>query len=213
LPRFSVVLLVAAAACASPQEPAKPPARDDARAAPAALGKLPATYQNTPSCPACLALTITLRPDGAYFARERVGNSEFYDFGAWKPGGEGIVHLAGGRDAPRRYAVRAGDLLDAQEGTQGGDLKRAAEVEALRGPFRMTGLYNGTTFKECRTGLAWRLDQTRTADALREDFDRRQVESVLVAVDGRLEAQAQGRVENLRVLRTASILSQRGCPG
>jgi hypothetical protein len=206
--RFSVVLALAVAACASPQEPAQPSAQGGSRAA---LGKLPATYQNAPSCPACLALTITLRPDGAYFARERVGNSEFYDFGAWHSRGEGIVQLAGGRDAPRRYAVRAGDLLDAQEGTQGGDLKRVAEVEALRGPFRMVGLYDGAVFKECRTGLAWGLDQTRTADALREEFDRRQIPSVLVALDARLEA--KGRVENLRVLRTASILTQRGCPG
>lgn len=206
--RFSVAFVLAAAACASPQEPAKPPAPAEPRAV---LGKLPATYQNTPSCPACLALTITLRPDGAYLARERVGNSEFYDFGAWQRRGEGIVHLAGGRDAPRRYAVRAGDMLDAQEGTQGGDLKRVAEVETLRGPFRMTGLYDGATFKECRTGLAWRLDETRSADALREEFDRRQVAAVLVAVDGRLEA--KGRAENLRVLRTASILTQSGCPG
>ena len=100
------------------------------------LGRLPATYRNTPSCPGCLALTLTLRPDGAYLAREQLGSSEFYDFGRWRESREeGALQLAGGRDGPRGYAVRPGDRLEAQPGTQGGDLKRAAALETLRGPF------------------------------------------------------------------------------
>lgn len=177
----------------------------------AALASLPATYRNTPSCPACLALTLTLRADGAYVARERLGSSEFYDFGRWRESREdAVLHLAGGRDAPRRYAIRPGDLLEAQAGTQGGDLKRAPEVETLRGPFRMVGLFDGKVFKECQTGLAWPLDDSRAAQALKEQYSNRRL-PVLVSLDGRFEA--QGRREALRVVRIAAIHNERGCPG
>jgi hypothetical protein len=175
------------------------------------LGRVPATYANTPSCPACLALTLTLRADGAYVARERLGSSEFYDFGRWRESREdALLQLDGGRDAPRRYAIRPGDLLDAQAGTQGGDLKRAAEVETLRGPFRMVGLFDGKVFKECRTGLAWALDDSRAAQALKEQYSNRR-QPVLVSLDGRFEP--KGRDEALRVVRTAAIHNERGCPG
>lgn len=185
------------------------------RAAPsaerAALAGVPATYRNTPSCPACLALTLTLRADGAYVARERLGSSEFYDFGRWRESREdALLHLEGGRDAPRRYAIRSGELLDAQPGTQGGDLTRAAEVEALRGPFRMVGLFDGKVFKECRTGLAWALDDSRAAQALKEQYSTRR-QPMLVSLDGRFET--RGRDEALRVVRTAAIHNERGCPG
>ena len=177
----------------------------------AALASLPATYRNTPSCPACLALTLTLRADGAYVARERLGSSEFYDFGRWRESREAaLLHLDGGRDAPRAYAIRPGDLLEAQPGTPGGDLKRAAEVETLRGPFRMVGLFDGKVFKECRTGLAWALDDSRAAQALKEQHSTRR-QPMLVSLDGRFEA--KGRDEALRVVRTAAIHNERGCPG
>jgi len=175
------------------------------------LGSVPATYRNTPSCPACLALTLTLRADGAYVARERLGSSEFHDFGRWRESREeAALHLSGGRDAPRRYAIRPGDLLEAQPGTPGGDLKRAPEVEAVRGPFRMVGLFDGKVFKECRTGLAWALDDSRAAQALKEQYTNRR-QPVLVSVDGRFEI--RGRVEALRVVRTAAVHSEQGCPG
>jgi hypothetical protein len=203
--RVVALLFLAAAACASPEPEA--PAREAPRAG---LGALPASFVNTPSCSGCLAVTVTLRPDGAYTVRERVGTSEFYDFGAWREA-EGALQLAGGRDAPRRYAVAAGGLLEAGAGTSGGDLRRAPEVEALRGPFRMVGLYDGEVFRECRTGLSWPLEETRAAGALKEELAARQGATALVALDASFAA-GQGR-EVLRVFRTASILNQRGCPG
>jgi hypothetical protein len=209
LPPYRVLLVLALAACAGP--PPERPASAPPPAERATLSRLPATYRNTPSCPGCLALTLTLRADGAYVARERLGSSEFYDFGRWRESREdAVLHLDGGRDAPRRYGIRPADLLEAQPGTQGGDLKRASEVEALRGPFRMTGLFDGKVFKECQTGLAWALDDSRAAQALKEQYsDRRQ--PVLVSLDGRFEPQGRGEV--LRVVRTAAIHNERGCPG
>jgi hypothetical protein len=176
------------------------------------LGRLPATYRNTPSCPGCLALTLTLRADGAYVARERLGSSEFYDFGRWREAREeALLQLTGGRDGPRRYSIRPGDVLDAQAGTQGGDLQRASAVETLRGPFRMIGLFDGQVFKECQTGLAWPLDDSRAAQGLKEMHLQRQKQTLLVSLDGRFEP--QGRGEALRVVRTAAIHNERGCPG
>jgi hypothetical protein len=206
--RLSRLLLVlAAAACASPEEPAERPGREEARGT---LGALPASFANTPSCGGCLALTLTLRPDGAYTVRERVGSSEFYDFGAWRES-RGVLRLSGGRDAARRYGIGADGTLEALKGTPGGELRRTGAVEALRGPFRMVGLYNGALFKECRTGLAWPLEETRAAEALDRERGLRQSETVLVALDASFAPRPGG--EALRVLRTASILNQRGCPG
>ena len=179
------------------------------------LGRLPATYRNAPSCPACLALTLTLRADGAYVARERLGSSEFYDFGRWREAREdAVLQLTGGRDAPRRYSIRPGDVLEPQAGTQGGELQRAAAVETLRGPFRMVGLFDGQVFKECQTGVAWPLDDSRAAQALKEQYSNRG-QPVLVSLDGRFEPAVgpSGRGEALRVVRTAAIHNERGCPG
>jgi hypothetical protein len=209
LPRYSIFLVLAVAACAGPRE-ASPPAKASG-GEPRALAALPATFRNTPSCPGCLALTLTLRPDGSFVARERLGSSEFYDFGRWREArGEGLLHLAGSRDGLRRYAIKTPDLLDSQEGTQGGDLKRVAEVEALRGPFRLMGTFDGRVFKECHTGLSWPLDDSRAAQALKEQFSGRR-QPMLVSLDGRFEQ--QGRAEALRVVRTAAVHNERGCPG
>jgi hypothetical protein len=209
LPRYSVLLALALAACAGPQEQqSRPEAPGAARGE---LGALPATFRNAPSCGGCLAVTVTLRPDGAYVAREKLGASEFYDFGRWQTA-DGTLRLAGGRDEPRSYALRPGGVLDAQAGTQGGDLRRAPEVESLRGPFRMTGLYDGERFKECQTGVAWALDDSRAAQALKEEFSGRKNRAMLVSIDARFEPQPP-RGEALRVVRTAAIHNERGCPG
>jgi NlpE C-terminal OB domain len=157
------------------------------------LPALPATLINDPDCPGCLAVTLTLRPDGSYLVRDQLGASEFYDFGRWKYA-EGTLELAGGREAPRRYQLK--------------DLRQASQVEPLRGPFRMIGFYDGATFKECRTGLAWPLAQTRAADALQMEYTKRVEKPVLVALD----AQFEGAPETLRVLRPASVLDARACP-
>jgi hypothetical protein len=180
-----VILLVG---CAQ-QQPAK---QEEKEAAPEALPPLPATYVNDADCPGCLEVTLTLRPDGSYLVRDQLGASEFYDFGRWRYAG-GVLELAGGRDA-RRYPLR--------------DLRKTPQVEALRGPFRMLGLYDGTGFKECRTGLTWRLAATRAAENLKSDFLKGQGSTVLAAID----AQFEGAPEMLRVLRPASVLDARTCP-
>lgn len=212
MPRYSVVLALALAACAGPQE--QDGTREGAPAAPVArgeLGALPATFRNAPSCGGCLAITATLRPDGGFVAREKLGASEFYDFGRWQVV-DGILRLSGGRDEPRSYALRPGGVLDAQAGAPGGDLRRAGEVESLRGPFRMTGLFDGRQFKECQTGVVWPLDDSRAARSLREQYVSRGRQTLLVSVDARFEPQAP-RGEALRVVRTAAIHNERGCPG
>ena len=178
------------------------------------LASLPASFANTPSCDGCLGLTLTLRPDGAYLVRERLAGSEFYDFGRWREAPDGLL-LEGGRDAPRRYALRPPDTLDSLEGTQGGDLRRQAQVETLRGPFRVLGMYDGAAFRECRTGLAWPLGDSRPGERLKEQFAEMRAEkrlaASLVAIDGRFEA--QGAREVLVVQRPATLLTGGRCPG
>jgi hypothetical protein len=180
-----VVLFVVGCAPAGP--------RQEEKTAPQPLPPLPATFVNDPDCPGCLGVTLTLRPDGSYLVRDQLGASEFYDFGRWKYA-EGTLELVGGREAPRRYPLK--------------DLRKAPQVEQLRGPFRMIGLYDGATFRECRTGLAWRLAETRASDALHSEYVKRTEKSVLVALD----AQFEGSPEMLRVLRPASVLDARACP-
>lgn len=145
-----------------------------------------------PDCPGCLAVTLTLRPDGAYLLRDQLGASEFYDFGRWRYA-DGVLELAGDRDT-RRYRLEK--------------LKKSSQVEQLRGPFRMVGVYDGATFKECRTGLAWRLADTRAAQALKGEVVKAQGNPVLVALD----AQFEGSPEMLQVFRPAAVLDARGCP-
>jgi hypothetical protein len=196
------LLLLAGCAQAPTEEKSVPAESPPAAALPA----LPATYVNKPGCPGCLEVTLTLRADGSYFVREILGASEFYDFGRWRHA-DGVLELVGGRDAPRRYVLRE-SALDSQAGTQGGDLTRAPRLEKLRGPFRLTGLYDGATFRECRTGLAWQLDQTRAAAALKEEYLKRLEKPALVMLD----AQFEGAPEVLRVLRPAAVLNARACP-
>jgi hypothetical protein len=203
LPRFRVWLVALLAGCAQPAPVQEKPAAPEK---PGELPALPATFVNSPGCAGCLGVTVTLRPDGSYVVRERVGASEFYDFGRWRRV-DGILELEGGRDAPRRYALR-GEGLDSQPGTQGGDLTRAPKVETLRGPFRMIGHYDGTLFKECRTGISWGFAPTRAAETLKGEFGRRQQPRALVAVD----AQFEGTPEVLRVLRPATLLKGNACP-
>jgi hypothetical protein len=137
-------------------------------------------------------LTLTLRPDGSYLGRDQLGASEFYDFGRWRLV-DGMLDLAGGRDT-RRYPLHS--------------LRRAAQVEMLRGPFRLVGLYDGSTFKECRTGIAWGFTETRAAETLQREFRKQQASPVLVSLD----AQFEGSPEMLRVLRPATLLNAPACP-
>src|SRR3954469_30828 len=130
LPRFSALVLIFVAACAA--QPGREVRQETAPAA-SPLAQLPATFANTPGCDGCLALTLTLRPDGAYLVRERLGGSEFYDFGRWREDA-GALLLEGGRDAPRRYALLPPDMLDSLAGTPGGARRRQAQIEPPRGP-------------------------------------------------------------------------------
>lgn len=174
------------------------------------LAQLPATFANTPGCDGCLAVTLTLRPDGAYLVRERLAGSEFYDFGRWREEA-GALLLEGGRDALRRYGLLPPDTLDSLAGTPGGDLRRQAQVETLRGPFRVVGRYDGAAFRECRTGLAWPIGESRPGERLKEELADRKLAASLVAIDGRFEPQA-GR-EVLVVQRQATLLTGQSCPG
>ena len=156
------------------------------------LPPLPATLINDPGCPGCLAVTLTLRPDGSFLARDQIGASEFYDFGRWRYAG-GTLELVGDRGTSR-YPLAT--------------FRKSAQIEPLRGPFRMVGVYDGKTFKECRTGIAWPLDDTRAAETLKAEAARAQGNAVLVALD----AQFEGKPEILRVFRPASILDATTCP-
>ena len=158
---------------------------------PATLGALPATYVSQSGCPGCLAATITLRPDGGFLLRDQLGASEFYDFGRWRLA-DGTLELAGDRDT-RTYPLA--------------NLRRAAKVEALRGPFRMAGLYDGARFKECLTGISWGFADTRAAQTLRQQFGK-QPDPALVSLD----AQIEGSPEALRILRPATLHNARACP-
>jgi NlpE C-terminal OB domain len=182
----AVLLLTACAQQPAPKEAPEPPP-------PAALPPLPATFVDEADCPGCLAVTLTLRPDGAYLLRDQLGASEFYDFGRWRYAA-GTLELAGDRDT-RRYQLK--------------ELRKASQVEQLRGPFRMVGVYDGASFRECRTGVAWKLADTRAAQALKDEIVKAQGNPVLVALDAQLE----GVPEVLRVFRPPSVLDARGCPG
>jgi hypothetical protein len=191
LPRFSAVLALAlVAACAQPPPvTAKRTAEEPQE--PATVGALPATYVSQSGCPGCLVATITLRPDSSYLLRDQLGASEFYDFGRWRLT-NGTLELAGDRDK-RTYPLA--------------NLRRAVQVETLRGPFRMVGLYDGARFKECLTGISWGFAETRAAETLRQEF-KKQSGPALVSLD----AQIEGSPETLRVLRPATLHNARACP-
>ena len=159
---------------------------------PATLGALPATYVSQSGCPGCLAATITLRPDSSFLLRDQLGASEFYDFGRWRFA-DGTLELAGDRDK-RTYPLAS--------------LRRAAQVETLRGPFRMVGLYDGARFKECLTGISWGFAETRAAETLKAGVSESSRAPALVSLDAQLE----GSPEALRVLRPATLHNARACP-
>jgi hypothetical protein len=187
LPRFSAWALVVLVGCA--QAPSPPV---EVKPAPQPLPALPATLINDADCPGCLEVTLTLRPDGSYLLRDQLGASEFYDFGRWRYA-DGMLELTGERDT-RRYDLEK--------------FRKSAQSERLRGPFRMLGIYDGTSFKECRTGLVWKLADTRAAENIKDEVLKAQGSPVLVLLD----AQFEGEPEVLRVLRPASVLDARGCP-
>ena len=60
---------------------------------------------------------------------------------------------------------------------------------------------------ECRTKLKWPLSATRAAEVLKGDFEKKQSNPAVVALD----AQFEGSPETLRVLRPATILDTKAC--
>ena len=189
-PCWAVIAAALLAGCAqAPTE--KPQTREPP--APATLGALPATFISQASCPGCQQATLTLRPDGSFLLRDQLGASEFYDFGRWRFA-DGSLELAGDRDT-RRYRVS--------------DLRRDPGVQALRGPFRMVGLYDGARFKECRTGVSWSFAETRAAETLQQEFRKQPGAPALVSIDALLE----GSPETLRMFRPAMLHNSRACPG
>ena len=206
--RFSrYFLVVLAAGCATSEKVPAP----DVAAEDSILVQLPASFANAPSCAGCLAVTLTLRSDGAYVVRELLGTSEFYDFGRWRfSSRDRVLRLDGGRDLPRRYLLQPPDALDAQEGTLGGDLKRLPAVETLHGPFRVVGLYDGKTFRECRTRITWPVADSRAARDLHEQFVKAGRSVALVSIDARFDDKQAG--ESIVVLRVPAVLNQDRCP-
>lgn len=208
-------MLAALLAACAPQPGAPQPGAPLPGEANYPLARLPATFANAPACEGCLALTLTLRPDGTYQVLERLGAAEFYDFGRWRESrAEGLLRLEGARDATRRYALRPPDTLEAQDGAKGGNLRRKPAAENLRGPFRLVGLYSDKNFRECRSGLAWPVAASRAAEILHADYEKaRQApgQALLASVDGRFEPQGPAR-EMLVVLRAPVILGGERCP-
>ena len=211
MPRFSAIALLAALAAGCAQGPVAP-SSGGAPARHATLPPLPASFESTQDC--CVKITLNLRPDGAYAMRQVFGPSEFYDFGRWQlSSSDGLLFLEGGRDA-QRYLVSATDTLRAQDGTQGGDLKRKPQLEDLRGPFRLNGLYDGATFKECRTGIAWPVDDSRAGGSLKQDYQNsapgKAGKPALVSIDARFVL--DGGREEVRIQRLPAILDATACP-
>ena len=109
------------------------------------------------------------------------------------PAADGLL-LEGGRDAPRRYALLPPDTLDSLEGTQGGNLSARRRSRRCAGRSALVGLYDGDAFRECRTGLAWPLGDSRARRAP-EGGVRREAQAApasLVAIDAPLRG-AGGR--------------------
>jgi len=219
-PLRSFALLALLAACAQAPGPgASAGGAPDAAPSGDPLAGLPATFANTPGCPTCLQVTLTLRADGGYTVRERLASAEFYDFGRWQAlRAEGLLFLEGGRFEVLRYLTRGADTLVAQEGVRGGDLRRQAAVEKLRGPFRLSGLYDGRTFRECRTGIAWPVDDSRAGGGLKQEYlgseAGRAGRPVLVSIDARFDDDAQpgGAREEVHIQRIPVMLSATSCP-
>ena len=137
-------------------------------------------------------------PTAATCVREQVGASEFYDFGALAPASRASSSSPAG--AMRRGATRrAATCARCAAGHAGGDLHARAEVEALRGPFRMIGhLRRQRRSRNAAPGIAWRLRaDARCRDAARTSSSKRPQRQALVALD----AQFEGAPETLRVLR------------
>jgi hypothetical protein len=211
LPRSRALALLAALAAGCAEGPGAP-GPGGAHDGHASLPPLPASFESTQDC--CGKVTLNLRPDGAYAVRQVIGPSEFYDFGRWQlSSADGLLFLEGGRDAPR-YLVASPDRLNAQDGTQGGDLTRKPQLEDLRGPFRLNGLYDGTTFKECRTGIAWPVDDSRAGGSLKQDYQNsapgKAGKPALVSIDARFVL--DGGREEVRIQRLPAILDATACP-
>jgi hypothetical protein len=203
------LLAVLLTGCAQPERAPEAPAREPAIAP---LPALPASFESVPPCPACAAVTLTLRKDGGFLLRERVGNTEFSDFGRWTLAADGTLTLQGERER-RRYAPRTNGALDDLDG--GGPLLPKAAITPIRGPFRMIGLYDGTTFKDCRTGISWPVDDSRAGGSLREDYRRSAPglagRPALVSIDARFDEEDPAR-EEVHIQRIPAILSATACP-
>jgi hypothetical protein len=205
----ALLLAVLLSACAQPGRAPDAPAPLPV----AALPPLPASFESIAMCSTCGSVALILRKDGGFLLRERVGRSDFSDFGRWTLLADGTISLQGEREK-RRYAPRADGSLDALEGGDG-KLMPKATIEPIRGPFRMVGLYDGRSFKDCRTGIAWPIDDSRAGGSLREDYRKSAPglagQPALVAIDARFDEEDPAR-EEVRIQRIPAILSATACP-
>jgi len=208
-PFRAFLLAVLLSACAQPERAPDAPAPLPV----AALPPLPASFESIPACPTCGSVALILRKDGGFLLRERVGRSDFSDFGRWSLLADGTISLQGEREK-RRYAPRADGSLDALEGG-GGDLMPKGAIEPIRGPFRLTGLYDGATFKDCRTGLAWPVDDSQAGGGLKREYLKTEAgmegKPALVAIDARFDEEGTAR-EEVHIQRIPTILAGTACP-
>jgi hypothetical protein len=130
----------------------------------------PVTYQGVaPFCPDCgeIEITLTLRPDGVYSLRERVGNTRMLagvDRGRWELDEvDGSLLLLAGKERPHGFQVH--DLFSLRavgwdgRPIEGRDLHRAASVDPFEDSMRIQGTYRlqegESSFSDCRSGLQW----------------------------------------------------------
>jgi copper homeostasis protein (lipoprotein) len=155
-------------------------------AAPSALAAgitTPATFQGVIPCADCegIQVTLTLFPGILYLERlVYQGRSAVpvFDYGRWSSEQNGaMLALYNSEAAPARYAVKDADTIrqldsDNKEiaSNLSFDLKRMSQVEDLKGPFSLTGLFtyvaDGGTFHDCRTHLTFPVAREKDNAAL-----------------------------------------------
>jgi copper homeostasis protein (lipoprotein) len=174
----------------------------------------PVTYKGEVPCSDCSALrmTLTLRPDRLYLLRRvyadvRKGqDNTALEMGIWDvtTDGQRLILAAGNRD-PLQFAVRGEDglrLLD-KEGREidppvAYDLKRAATVEPIPGPFAIWGMYRlgsgAGTLRECLTGKTFAVAAEGDNESLQKAYEEKRTaaeQPLLVSLTGHLQNRAE----------------------
>jgi len=195
----------------------------------------PATFSGDWPCADCAGIrfTLTLRPDGIFLARTkyRGKGKPFYDLGRWslEDGGVRLV-LRGGKEAAQQFTVKDPDTLRQldNEGHEivsklNYDLKKAAEVDPVADPFRMTGEFvymaDAGLLTECLTGARWPVAQEKDNAALERAYSASGVgpgSPLLVSFDGhfamRPRMEGSGKQEVVVINKFDRSLPNQRCP-